>query len=130
MVILPTGTVTFLLADIEGSTARGERDPAAMHEALARPAALLAAGIEQHGGAVVKSRGEADSVFAVFGSGLDRLDPEENRGGEPRRSTAGWRPRSPGAARSSPPSHRDRLPRAVAAMAPRPPLQPRDCPAR
>jgi class 3 adenylate cyclase len=63
---LPTGTVTFLFTDIEGSTRLWEQHPAAMHPALARHDALLAAGIQQHGGVVVKSRGEVDSFFAVF----------------------------------------------------------------
>src|SRR5688500_5764759 len=60
MANLPNGTVTFLLTDIGGSTALWEREPAAMQEALARHDALLAAGIGQHGGATVKSRGEGD----------------------------------------------------------------------
>jgi class 3 adenylate cyclase len=33
---LPTGTVTFLLTDVEGSTRAWERDRAAMAEAVAR----------------------------------------------------------------------------------------------
>ena len=37
-----------------------------MPAALARHDALLTAGIQQHGGVVVKSRGEGDSLFAVF----------------------------------------------------------------
>jgi class 3 adenylate cyclase len=39
---LPTGTVTFLFTDIEGSTRLGEQQPQAMQEALARHDALLA----------------------------------------------------------------------------------------
>ena len=39
---LPTGTVTFLLCDVEGSTALWESDPAAMAEAMARHEAILA----------------------------------------------------------------------------------------
>jgi class 3 adenylate cyclase len=38
---LPSGTVTFLFTDIEGSTALWERDRAAMHTAVARHIALL-----------------------------------------------------------------------------------------
>jgi class 3 adenylate cyclase len=68
-----TKTVTFLLTDIEGSTALWEQDPAVMRRALARHDALVAAGIARHGGAVVKSRGEGDSIFAVFGGASDAL---------------------------------------------------------
>src|SRR5437763_982060 len=63
---LPTGTVTFLLTDIEGSTRLWENDREAMQAALARHDALAAAAIEQHAGVLVKSRGEGDSLFAVF----------------------------------------------------------------
>src|SRR5205809_1040036 len=62
---LPTGTVTFLFTDIEGSTRLWEQHPEAMRAALVRHDALLTAGIQQHGGQVVKSRGEGDSLFAV-----------------------------------------------------------------
>jgi hypothetical protein len=44
MVDLPTGAVTFLLTDIEASTALWEREPAAMPATTARHAALIAAG--------------------------------------------------------------------------------------
>ena len=68
-----TRTVTFLLTDVEGSTALWEADPAAMRQALARHDALLADGIAEHGGVVVKSRGEGDSVFAVFDMASDAV---------------------------------------------------------
>jgi predicted ATPase/class 3 adenylate cyclase len=70
---LPTGTVTFLLTDIEGSTRLWEGHPDAMHGALVRHDALLTAGVEQHGGIVVKSRGEGDSHFAVFPRATDAV---------------------------------------------------------
>src|SRR2546423_4407900 len=63
---LPSGTVTFLLTDIEGSTRLWEAHPEAMQAALARHDALAAAVIAQHAGTLVKSRGEGDSLFAVF----------------------------------------------------------------
>jgi class 3 adenylate cyclase len=63
---LPIGTVTFLFTDIEGSTRLWEQHPAAMRHALTRHNTLLSHGIQQHGGIVVKSRGEGDSFFAVF----------------------------------------------------------------
>ena len=66
MAELPSGTVTFLLTDIEGSTALWERLPEEMRETVARHDALLAALIEQHQGIVVRSRGEGDSLFTVF----------------------------------------------------------------
>jgi predicted ATPase/class 3 adenylate cyclase len=62
----PTGTVTFLLTDIEGSTHLWEQHPEAMAAALARHDALAAALIQTHGGTLVKHRGEGDSLFAVF----------------------------------------------------------------
>ncbi|HZO30166.1 MAG TPA: adenylate/guanylate cyclase domain-containing protein, partial [Chloroflexota bacterium] len=61
-----TRTVTFLLTDVEGSTALWEQDPATMRQALIQHDALLADGVREHDGAVVKSRGEGDSIFAVF----------------------------------------------------------------
>ena len=51
MAELPSGTVTFLFTDIEGSTARWEQQPEAMRVALARHDALLRAAIVEHGGA-------------------------------------------------------------------------------
>ena len=73
MAELPSGTVTFLLTDIEGSTRRWEQDPEAMRATLVRHDALLMAGIERHGGVVVKSRGEGDSFFAVFARATDAV---------------------------------------------------------
>jgi class 3 adenylate cyclase len=63
---LPIGKVTFLFTDIEGSTRLWEQHPEAMAAALARHDALVIDTIQQHGGVVVKSRGEGDSLFAVF----------------------------------------------------------------
>jgi predicted ATPase/class 3 adenylate cyclase len=68
---LPTGTVTFLLTDIAGSTRLWEQHPDRMPAALARHDALLATAIARHGGAVVKHRGEGDSLFAVFARARD-----------------------------------------------------------
>jgi class 3 adenylate cyclase len=46
----PTGTLTFLFTDIEGSTRLWERHPEAMQIALARHDEILRATTEQHGG--------------------------------------------------------------------------------
>ncbi|MGH7729425.1 MAG: adenylate/guanylate cyclase domain-containing protein, partial [Vulcanimicrobiaceae bacterium] len=55
----PTGTVSFLFTDIEGSTQRWERDQAAMEVALRRHDALTRAAVEAHGGYVFKTLGDA-----------------------------------------------------------------------
>jgi predicted ATPase/class 3 adenylate cyclase len=56
----------FLFTDIEGSTARWERDPTAMEAALRRHDALVRAAIESHGGTVFKTIG--DAFCAAFDS--------------------------------------------------------------
>ena len=55
----PTGTVTFLFTDIEGSSRLWERFPVDMGPALARHDAVLRAEIESHGGWVFKTVGDA-----------------------------------------------------------------------
>ena len=64
MAELPTGTVTFLFTDLEGSTRLWEEQPGAMRLALARHDELLTAAIEAHVGHVIKGTG--DGVHAVF----------------------------------------------------------------
>jgi predicted ATPase/class 3 adenylate cyclase len=71
---LPAGTLTFLLTDIEGSTRLWESEPEAMEVALQQHDRLLAEVIEGHGGAVVTSRGEGDSFFAVFHSAVSAVE--------------------------------------------------------
>jgi predicted ATPase/class 3 adenylate cyclase len=73
MVTLPTGKVTFLFTDIEGSTRLWEQQPDQMHGALARHDHLAAEIIGKHDGFVVKHRGEGDSVFAVFSDPIDAV---------------------------------------------------------
>jgi predicted ATPase/class 3 adenylate cyclase len=60
----PTGTVTHLFTDIEGSTELWENHPEAMPDALARHDAILRDAILAHAGHVVKSMG--DGFYAVF----------------------------------------------------------------
>ncbi len=55
----PSGTVTFLFSDIEGSTQRWERDTEAMSAALKRHDTLMREAIEAHGGYVFKVIGDA-----------------------------------------------------------------------
>src|SRR5690242_4492382 len=70
---LPTGTVTFLFTDVEGSTRLWEEHPQAMRQALARHDALIEEAVGQHGGVVVRPRGEGDSRFAVFARATDAV---------------------------------------------------------
>ena len=68
---LPTGTVTFLFTDIEGSTTLWEQHPDEMQVALARHDAQLRHAIESSGGCIVKSTG--DGVHAVFAAATHAL---------------------------------------------------------
>jgi predicted ATPase/class 3 adenylate cyclase len=68
---LPTGTVTFLFSDIEGSTERWEKHPDAMRAAVARHEELLRHAISRHGGYIFKTVGDAFcSAFATAPSAV------------------------------------------------------------
>ena len=56
---LPSGTVTLLFSDIEGSTRLWERSPDAMAHALRRHDELMRSAIEGSGGYVFKTVGDA-----------------------------------------------------------------------
>jgi len=73
MAELPTGTVTFLLTDVEGSTALWEQAPEAMRAAQARHDAIFEGIVSQHRGVHIRPRGEGDSRFAVFANALNAL---------------------------------------------------------
>jgi predicted ATPase/class 3 adenylate cyclase/Tfp pilus assembly protein PilF len=68
----PTGTLTFLFTDIEGSTKLWERHPEAMQIALARHDEILKGAIEQHGGYVFKTVG--DAFCCAFWTATDALE--------------------------------------------------------
>jgi len=68
----PTGTVTFLFTDIEGSTKLWERHPEAMRTALARHDEILRDATEQHGGYVFKTVG--DAFCCAFPTAPDALE--------------------------------------------------------
>ena len=68
---LPTGPVTFLFTDIEGSTTLWEQHATAMQAALAHHDSLLRHAIGSHNGSIVKSTG--DGVLAVFANPADAL---------------------------------------------------------
>src|SRR5919107_2565563 len=73
MADLPTGTVTFLLTDVEGSTALWDQHRDAMRQALVRHDALVEQVVGEHRGDVVRPRGEGDSRFAVFARATDAV---------------------------------------------------------
>ncbi len=68
---LPTGTVTFLFTDIEGSTKLWQQHPDAMPNALARHHAILNETIAAHGGYVFQIIG--DAFCAAFATAFDGL---------------------------------------------------------
>ena len=84
---LPTGTVTFLFTDIEGSTRLWQQHPAAMKDALVRHHALLQQAIESNNGYVFQIVGDASDAqvtatvlapprFSLFTG----IEPGTNRG--------------------------------------------------
>jgi predicted ATPase/class 3 adenylate cyclase len=68
----PTGTVTFLFTDIEGSTTMWERDRETMSKALARHDRILRDAVEERGGYVFKTVG--DAFCCAFWTAADALD--------------------------------------------------------
>ena len=68
----PSGVVTFLFTDIEGSTRRWEADADGMRQALAAHDEVLCRAIEEHGGWLFKHTG--DGVCAAFASPRSAVD--------------------------------------------------------
>ncbi len=71
MTALPSGTVSFLFTDIEGSTRLWEAHDAAMRAALARHDALMRRAVEGAGGHVFKTVG--DAFCAAFATAPDAV---------------------------------------------------------
>jgi class 3 adenylate cyclase len=63
---LPSGVVTFLMTDVEGSSARWATAPSDMRADLVALDHAIADAVNEFGGVVLKARGEGDSHFAVF----------------------------------------------------------------
>lgn len=63
---LPTGTVTLLLADVEGSTRLWETQPEEMTAAIARLDATLTNLVDGYGGVRPVEQGEGDSFVVAF----------------------------------------------------------------
>ena len=70
---LPSGVVTFLLSDVEGSTRMWEGDADTMGAAIARHYELLDAAITLHGGMRPVEQGEGDSVVGAFARPSDAV---------------------------------------------------------
>jgi hypothetical protein len=87
---LPQGTVTFVFADLEGSTRQWEAHPAEMVGALARHDAIVRGAVGAHGG----------TVFATMAMGWPRYSPRSAM-----RSARCWPP-----SRSGAPSSGERRP--------------------
>ena len=70
---LPTGTVTLLLADVEGSTRLWETQPGEMTAAFANLDHALAELISAHAGVRPIEQGEGDSFVVAFGRASDAV---------------------------------------------------------
>ena len=70
---LPTGTVTFLLTDVEGSTRAWQERAEDMAVAIARHYEILADAIEHCSGARPQEQGEGDSVVGAFSRASDAM---------------------------------------------------------
>jgi predicted ATPase/class 3 adenylate cyclase/DNA-binding CsgD family transcriptional regulator len=70
---LPTGTVTLLLADVEGSTRLWETQPEAMTAAIARLNQVVSEMIAAHDGVRPVEQGEGDSFVAAFARASDAV---------------------------------------------------------
>src|SRR5215831_5884325 len=71
MADLPSGTVTFLFTDVEGSTRLLERHPETYRTAIGHHHTILGQVVKQNGGAVFETVG--DAVYAAFASPRDAV---------------------------------------------------------
>ena len=71
--LLPTGTVTLLLADVEGSTRLWESQPEQMTVAMARMNQTVSETIATHNGVRPVEQGEGDSFVAAFARASDAV---------------------------------------------------------
>ena len=71
--VLPAGTVTFLLTDVEGSSRLWEERPDEMGAAIARHYDVLDEAVTAHHGVRPVEQGEGDSVVAAFARAGDAV---------------------------------------------------------
>ena len=67
---MPSGTVSFLFTDVEGSTRRWDEHPDAMRTASARHDEIVRDAIESHHGSVVKTTGDGFHAAFVRGAAM------------------------------------------------------------
>ena len=72
-VVLPDGTVTFLLSDVEGSIRGRENAPEAVAAALSRSSGLVEDAVAVYGGYLPVEHERGDSRLAVFERAADAL---------------------------------------------------------
>ena len=72
MGVRPSGTVTFLFTDVEGSTRLWDEHPDAMRVALSRHDEILGSSVEAHGGFVFSTGG--DGLAAAFERSVDAVE--------------------------------------------------------
>ncbi|HYZ91472.1 MAG TPA: LuxR family transcriptional regulator [Actinomycetota bacterium] len=70
--MLPTGLVTFLMTDVEGSTRLWEAHPEEMVGVIERHTDIMEAAVGDRG-VLIRSKGEGDSTFSVFVDATDAL---------------------------------------------------------
>ncbi len=70
---LPTGTVTLLLADVEGSTRLWENQPEQMVVAIARLNTVVSKVVARHSGVRPLEQGEGDSFVVAFAKASDAV---------------------------------------------------------
>src|ERR1700724_919326 len=71
--LLPTGTVTLLLADVEGSTRLWETQPEVTSAAIARLNQVVCDLVTAHDGVRPVEQGEGDSFVAAFARASDAV---------------------------------------------------------
>ena len=71
--VVPEGTVTFLLTDVERSTDAWEAEPDAMAAAIARHYEVLDEVVSAHHGVRPVEQGEGDSIVAAFSRASDAV---------------------------------------------------------
>jgi len=84
--MLPSGTITFLFTDIEGSTRLWEQHPDEMRTALTLHETILREEIERHNGQIFKTVG--DGVYAAFADAPSAVSAA--RGAQQRLMATSW----------------------------------------